>query len=131
MTLNDEIADLYRPPHSSRRGAITSVHTAPTAIVRGVRERQERRTDQSKRVPQGSLECRASGHTDIRTRKFYATRHTFISIALTGGVNLKSLADYCGTSVAMIEKNYRRFLPEGAEPPLQLLGSSAVPANTP
>ena len=57
-------------------------------------------------------------------RKFYATRHTFISIALTRGVNLKWLADYCGTSVAMIEKHYGRFLPEGDDYQLQLLGGN-------
>lgn len=33
------------------------------------------------------------------------------SIALTGGVNLKWLAEYCGTSIAMIETHYGRFLP--------------------
>ena len=43
--------------------------------------------------------------TDVRPRKFYATRHTFISVALTKGANLKWLADYCGTSVEMIEKH--------------------------
>ena len=44
---------------------------------------------------------------NIRPRKFYATRHTFISLALTRGWNLKALAEYCGTSVAMIEKQRR------------------------
>ncbi len=39
---------------------------------------------------------------NLRPRKFYATRHTFISVALTRGWNLKALAEYCGTSVAMI-----------------------------
>ena len=40
------------------------------------------------------------------SRKFYATRHTFISIALSRGVNLKWLAEYRGTSVVMIERSY-------------------------
>jgi hypothetical protein len=30
---------------------------------------------------------------EVRPRKFYATRHTFISIALTAGVNLTWLAE--------------------------------------
>ena len=47
---------------------------------------------------------------NIRPRKFYATRHTFISLALTRGWNLKALAEYCGTSVAMIEKHYGRYV---------------------
>jgi integrase len=38
----------------------------------------------------------------VRPRKFYATRHTFISLALTRGAKVKWLAEYCGTSVAMI-----------------------------
>jgi len=53
--------------------------------------------------------------TGIRPRKFYGTRHTFISIALTRGVNLKWLAEYCGTSVAMIERSYGRFLADGGD----------------
>lgn len=46
----------------------------------------------------------------VRYRDFYSTRRTFISTALTRGVNIKFLAEYCGTSVAMIEKSYGRFL---------------------
>ena len=42
---------------------------------------------------------RALSATGIRPRKLYATRHTFISAALTKGANLKWLADYTGTSV--------------------------------
>jgi len=34
-------------------------------------------------------------------------RHTFISVGLTNGVKIKWLADYCGTSVAIIEKALR------------------------
>ena len=46
----------------------------------------------------------------LRHRPFKTTRHTFISIALTHGANLKKLADYCGTSVAMIEQHYGKWL---------------------
>jgi integrase len=42
----------------------------------------------------------------IRHRKFYASRHTFITVMVESGQNLKAIADYCGTSVAMIEKDY-------------------------
>jgi len=66
--------------------------------------------------------------TGIRPRKFYATRHTFISVALSRGVNLKWLAEYCGTSVVMIERSYGRFLAAGADHQLALLAGSAVAA---
>jgi integrase len=66
---------------------------------------------------------------NIRTRKFYATRHTFISIALTAGVNLKWLAEQCGNSVAMIERHYGRFLAGEAEAQLRLLEGDPQPAG--
>jgi integrase len=44
---------------------------------------------------------------EIRHRKFYATRHTFITEQVRKDeTRLKAIADYCGTSVAMIEDNY-------------------------
>ncbi len=46
---------------------------------------------------------------------------TFISVALTVGVNLKWLAEYCGTSVAMIESRYGRYLERDSKRELQLL----------
>ena len=53
---------------------------------------------------------RALRATGMRPRKFYATRHTFISVALEPGDNIKWLADYCGTSVEMIERHYAGYL---------------------
>jgi hypothetical protein len=49
---------------------------------------------------------RALRALSITERKFYATRHTFISAAPSAGVKIKWRAEYCGTSVAMIEKHY-------------------------
>jgi integrase len=46
----------------------------------------------------------------IRPRKFYNTRHTFIAWALSEGANLKGLAEYCGTSIQMIEQSYGRYM---------------------
>ena len=46
----------------------------------------------------------------IRPRKFYSTRHTFIAWALSERANLKGLAEYCGTSVQMIEHSYGKFM---------------------
>jgi len=38
------------------------------------------------------------------------TRHTFIAGALSEGANLKSLAEYCGTSLEIIEQSYGRYV---------------------
>jgi len=43
---------------------------------------------------------------EIRKRKFYACRHSFITRCVEAGYGLKEIADYCGTSVQMIEENY-------------------------
>jgi integrase len=43
---------------------------------------------------------------------FYALRHTYISSALKVGVPPKAVADHCGTSLAMIQKHYSKFIPE-------------------
>jgi hypothetical protein len=54
------------------------------------------------------------------------TKHTFISIALTKGLNLTFIAEYCGTSVAMIEQHYGRFLASRVDEQLRLLSGSSV-----
>jgi hypothetical protein len=48
-------------------------------------------------------------------------RHTFISVGLTNGVKIKWLAEYCGTSVVMIEKHYGKYLGGDSEEQLSLL----------
>lgn len=40
----------------------------------------------------------------------YSLRHTFISLALKNGINIKVLADSVGTSIRMIEQHYAKFL---------------------
>src|SRR5262249_57265698 len=61
-------------------------------------------------------------------------RHTFISQAVsTPGISLKWLADYCGTSIEMIERHYGRYM-HGDEGQLALLAgarSNATPAALP
>jgi hypothetical protein len=67
---------------------------------------------------------RALRGAGVRPRKFYATRHTFISQAVsTPGISLKWLADYCGTSIEMIERHYGRYM-HGDESQLALLAGS-------
>src|SRR5262250_420454 len=62
----------------------------------------------------------------VRPRKPYSTRHTFISVGLTHGVKVKWLADYCGTSMAMIEKHYGKYLGGDSEEQLnQLFGAKS------
>jgi integrase len=70
---------------------------------------------------------RASG---IRQRKFYYTRHTYISVALSAGVNIKWLAEQCGTSVAMIEKHYGRYIRDDGDAPLRALFESKTETFT-
>jgi integrase len=58
---------------------------------------------------------------EIRARKPYTMRHTFISVGLTNGVNIKWLANYCGTSVAMIEKHYGKYIRNDSQEQLSRL----------
>jgi integrase len=46
----------------------------------------------------------------IRPRSFYNARHTHISVALTLGCNPKWVAEQTGTSLAMIQKSYGRYI---------------------
>ena len=46
----------------------------------------------------------------IRPRPFYNLRHTFISVALTLGCNQKWIAEQTGTSIAMIQEHYGRYI---------------------
>jgi len=69
----------------------------------------------------GKYWYRALRACGVRARKFYATRHTFISDALSHGVNIKWLAEYCGTSVAMIEKHYGRYVKSDSREQLERL----------
>jgi len=63
----------------------------------------------------------------VKPRKFYATKHTYISVALSAGCNIKWLAEQCGTSVAMIEKHYGRYIKDDGDAPLRaMLGAETV-----
>jgi integrase len=41
---------------------------------------------------------------------FYSLRHSYISRALRAGVPTKAVADHCGTSMAMLERYYAKFI---------------------
>src|SRR5262249_17953895 len=46
----------------------------------------------------------------VRPRPFYNVRHTFISVALTIGCNPKWIAEQTGTSIAMIQEHYGKYI---------------------
>ena len=56
---------------------------------------------------------------ELQQRPFYNTRHTYISIALTLGTNSKWVAEQTGTSLAMIEKSYGKYIRDDGDAPLQ------------
>jgi integrase len=58
----------------------------------------------------------------IRLRDFYSTRDTFISEMLRRGENVKAIAEYCGTSAAMIERSYGRYFPRDLDGGVKTLG---------
>ena len=66
---------------------------------------------------------------EIRPRRPYCTRHTFLSVGLTNGVNPKWLAEYCGTSLAMIEKHYGKYVRSDAAEQLSKLAGTVTLAE--
>jgi integrase len=64
---------------------------------------------------------------------FYALRHSYISRALKALVPVKAVADQCGTSMAMIERYYAKWIPadqaeyaKAAAPTLQIKPTEKV-----
>ena len=51
----------------------------------------------------------------IRRRPFYNTRHTYISYALSVGEKLAAICAQTGTSQAMIERHYGRYMPQAGD----------------
>ena len=62
---------------------------------------------------------RALRACSIRPRKFYATRHTFISDALSQELTSSGWLSIADTSVAMIEKHYGRYIKSDSEEQLE------------
>ena len=46
----------------------------------------------------------------IRTRGLYQTKHTFVSLALTAGVNVHWLEGQVGVSYLVLRKHYGRYM---------------------
>ena len=53
---------------------------------------------------------RAQRALGIGPRKFYATKHTYVSIALTRGVNLAWLSEQTGVAATTLLKHYGKFM---------------------
>ena len=51
----------------------------------------------------------------IRPRPFYNTRHTYISYSISVGTTLATVCAQTGTSPAMIEKHYGRYMPQAGD----------------
>jgi len=66
----------------------------------------------------------------IRPRPFYNTRHTFISIALTLGCNQKWIAEQTGTSIAMIQERYGKFIRDNGDALLRAYVAQSKSATT-
>lgn len=56
---------------------------------------------------------------NMRARPFYNTRHTFISVALTEGTNQKWIAEQTGTSIAMIQEHYGKYIRDDGDAALR------------
>ncbi len=68
-----------------------------------------RETKAGEKTPHG-VWYRALRGAGVRPRGPYHTRHTFISVGLSYGANIKWLADYCGTSPDMIQRHYGKYI---------------------
>src|SRR5689334_18324886 len=67
---------------------------------------------------------------NVRHRKFYSTRHTSITEAIRRGENPLAVAQYHGTSLEMIQRNYCGVLEIGTPNlPQNVLSSVVVPAG--
>jgi integrase len=69
--------------------------------------------------------------TGVRARKFYATRATYISTMLSGGAKAKRVAEETGTSLAMIERHYGRYMPSAADDLDDVLGLGTTSGTVP
>ena len=97
MTLLPNVVELLK--------SIVPLRVEPTSYV--LNDGQGQPIDQGEfgRAFQGVLRV-----LEIRHRPFYNIRHTFISVALTIGCNQKWIAEQTGTSIAMIQDHYGKYI---------------------
>lgn len=58
---------------------------------------------------------------EVRPRRLYDTRCTFISLAISGGVDLLWVSRQVGASVTTLERHYARYMPDADEVQLMRL----------
>ena len=66
------------------------------------------------------LFCAAQRGLDIRPRDLYASKDTYVSSALTRGVNLTWLCEQTGVADATLRRHYGRFIHADAADALEL-----------
>jgi integrase len=104
-------------PKTTKSGRTITIARALMELIESLRHPWSKETDKVFINKHGEPLNAASFRVDywdrildalqIRKRKFYATRHTFITeMVRKDAGKLKKIADYCGTSVAMIEQHY-------------------------
>src|SRR5262249_33153038 len=98
LTLQADVVAILRAAQSLHVTPDTFVFTTPTGLPLDTDRFVESRWHRALRA------------TGIRPRKFYATRHTFISVALGRGCKPKWVAKNCGTSLEMLDKHYGRWM---------------------
>ena len=64
--------------------------------------------------------CSAQRAIGIRIRDLYATKDTYVSTALTRGVNLAWLSEQTGVADATLRRHYGKFIPADAADALEL-----------
>ena len=98
LTLRPDVVAILRAAQPLHVTPDTFVFTTPTGLPLDTDRFVESRWHRALRA------------TGIRPRKFYATRHTFISVALSRGCRAKWVAKYCGTSLEMLDRHYGRWM---------------------
>ena len=89
-----------------------------------------RETKAGEKTPHG-VWYRALRGAGVRPRGPYHTRHTFISVGLSYGANIKWIADYCGTSPDMIQKHYGKYIRNDVDEQLErILGRQGATLAT-
>lgn len=63
---------------------------------------------------------------NIRARRFYCTRHAYISWALSHRMNVQRIAQDCGTSLEMIHKHYGRWMPTDSDADFDRLAAAEM-----
>ena len=112
---SDRTIDLM-PPSSEILRQIKPVHEKPDAYVFVNEQGLPIDAAEFGRAFQGVLRV-----LELRQRRFYCSRHTWISLALTADIPVKYIAEQAGTSIQMIQANYGKFMGDSGAAKLKAL----------